>query len=79
MSELSAENHLFDLPEPQRTFEYPPLESRRTRRFRLESAEVATQLGDANRPMGSSVMSDEEYRDVVGRYRGAARTQNGLF
>ncbi len=79
MSELIVENQLFDSPAPELTVEYRPLESRRIRRFRLESAEVAAQLGDANRPMGSSVMSDEDYRQVVERYRSAARAQRGLF
>ncbi len=79
MSELDAQDHLFDTPAPERTFEYQPLESRRTRRARLEGAEVAKELGDASPPFGAPVMSAEIFGEVFTHSSDAAGTERGLF
>ncbi len=72
MSELRAENHLFDLPAPERTVEFQPLETRRARRSRLESGEVARELGDANPPLGAPIMRSAPSGVVFSDERSAA-------
>ncbi len=76
MSELSAENHLFDSPAPERLFEYRPLESRRIRRARLQAAEVATELGYANPPIGAPIMRSAPFGVVLSDGRSAAVTES---
>jgi|GEM_PF-5971528 len=79
MSESIAQDPLFDAAGPERTVDHRPLESRRSRRARLESGEIATELGDANPPLSSSVMSSEIFGAVFTRNRDAAGTERGLF
>ncbi len=79
MSELSAENYLSDSPAPERLFDYPPLESRRDRRARLQAAEVAAELGYADPPIGAPIMRSAPFGVVFSDESSAAGTERGLF
>lgn len=74
MSELSAEEHLFDSPAPDHTVVYRPLESRRIRRARLQAAEVAMELGHADPPLGAPIMRSGQFGVVFSDESSAAGT-----
>ncbi len=76
MSESIAENHLFDIPAPESTVAYRPLESRRTRRARLEGAEVATELSHTDPPIGAPITGSAPSGVVFSDERSAAGTES---
>ena len=79
MSESIAQDPFFDAAGPERTVEHRPLESRRSRRARLEGGEALMTPSDAGPPLGSPVMSSEVFGAVFSQNRDAAGTDRGLF
>lgn len=75
MSEPSAATFPFDTAGPESIVDFRPLESRRMRRARLEAAEVAVELGNANPPLGSPVTRAEIFGAVFLQRNGTAGTE----
>lgn len=74
MSTLSAGTIPFDDAWSERVVQFHPLETRRARRARLETAEVAMELGNANPPLGGPIMKPERTGVLFSDERNAAGT-----
>lgn len=74
MSAITAENLPFGDAGSERIVQFHPLETRRARRVRLEAAEVAMELGNANPPLGAPMMKPERTGVLFSDERNAAGT-----